>query len=117
MVFGKRNDEEHAFNIIFPNGYNNMPAVIYDPSHIINFINENGVNYSMGYFKVLSDEEYNKMLLGHIIQINLEGTINNLIRYYPMLSGCSVDYKNACYSIGFGEPLDKEDNKFKKGKY
>ena len=99
LVIGKRNDEEHAFNIVFPKGYGNHPAVLFDPSHMINFTNELGNNYSLGYFKVLTSEEYNNMLLGNIILINLEGSVNNLIKYYPMLSSCSVNYENANYSI------------------
>lgn len=110
LIIGKRNDEEHAFNIVFPKGYGNSPVVLFDPSHMINFTNELGKNYSLGYFKVLTPEEYNNMMSGNITLINLEESVNNLIRYYPMLSGCSAKYENANYSIGFGESLRIENN-------
>ena len=109
FVVGKRNDENHAFNIVFPKGYGNSPAVLFDPSYTIDFNNDKGVKYSFGYFKVLTQEEYNNMLSGNITPINLDGSVNNLIRYYPMLSGCNASFENASYSIGLGEQLREEN--------
>ena len=106
LVIGKRNDEEHAFNIVFPRGYDSTPAVLFDPSHTINFKSEEQKNYSLGYFKVLTSEEYNKMISGGTISIDLEGSVNNLFRYYPMLSGCVASYEKANYSILLDQSLN-----------
>ena len=109
FVIGKRNNENHAFNIVFPKGYGNSPAVLFDSSYTIDFINDRGSKYSFGYFKVLTQEEYNNMLSGNSTPINLDGSVNNLIRYYPMLSGCNASFENASYSIGLGEQLREEN--------
>lgn len=109
FVIGKRNNENHAFNIIFPNGYGNRPAVLFDASYAIDFTNDLGNRYSLGYFKVLTPDEYNNMLSGNSTSINLQGSAANLIRYYPILSGCNVSFENASYSIGLGEQLIEEN--------
>ena len=67
-----------------------------------------GNRYSFGYFKVLTQEEYNNMLSGNVVPINLEGSATNLIRYYPMLSSCTPNYENASYSIGINEKSKTE---------
>lgn len=110
FVIGKRNNENHAFNIIFPNGYGNSPAVLFDASYAINFTNDLGNRYSLGYFKVLTPEEYNNMLSGKSTPINLQGSANNLIRYYPNLSNCTASFEDASYSIGLGDPLKIENS-------
>ena len=110
FVIGKRNNENHAFNIIFPNGYGNSPAVLFDASYTIDFTNDLGNRYSLGYFKVLTTEEYNNMLSGKSTPINLQGSANNLIRYYPTLSSCTASFEDASYSIGLGDPLKIENS-------
>lgn len=109
FVIGKRNNENHAFNIIFPNGYGNSPAVLFDASYAIDFTNDLGNRYSLGYFKVLTPDEYNNMLSGNSTPINLDGSADNLIRYYPMLSDCNAILENASYSIGLGKQLREEN--------
>lgn len=111
FVIGKRNDENHAFNIIFPNGYGNSPAVLFDASYTIDFTNDLGNRYSLGYFKVLTPDEYNNMLSGNSTLINLQESANNLIRYYPTLFGCTANFENVSYSIGLGSPLKMENGK------
>lgn len=112
LVIGKRNEEEHAFNIVFPRGYGNSPAVLFDPSYSIDFTDKLGNKYSSGYFKVLTQEEYNNILSGYATSINLEGSVNTLLKYYPMLSGCTANFENANYSVLIGDPLkiEKGDN-------
>lgn len=110
FVIGKRNNENHAFNIIFPNGYGNSPAVLFDASYTIDFTNDLGNRYSLGYFKVLTPEEYNNMLSGKSTPINLQGSANNLIRYYPTLSNYTASFEDASYSIGLGDPLKIENS-------
>lgn len=41
VVCGARGHEMHAYNFIYPNGYENEPMVLYDTSHFVNFINDN----------------------------------------------------------------------------
>jgi len=114
FVIGKRNDENHAFNLIFPNGYDNSPAVLFDSSYTIDFKNELGQNYSLAYFKVLTQEEYNNMLSGNMTPINFSKSADTLIKYYPMLSNFIPSYENANYSIGSGEQLKIENGAGKK---
>ena len=110
FVIGKRNNENHAFNIIFPKGYGNSPAVLFDSSFTINFTNKLGNMYSFGYFKVLTDEEYHNMLLGNSTHIDLKKSITNLIKYYQMPPDCVINFEDASYSIGIGEQLNEEDS-------
>ncbi len=117
FVIGKRNNENHAFNIIFPKGYGNSPAVLFDSSFTINFKDNLGNICSFGYFKVLTDDEYNNILLGNSTPIVLEKSINDLIKYYPILSNCIANYENASYSIGIDEQLKVENSDKKSIKY
>ena len=40
VACGYRNDELHAFNMVYPNGYENEPMIIFDPSFFVSFIKE-----------------------------------------------------------------------------
>ncbi len=112
LVIGKRNDENHAYNIVFPRGYGNQPAVLFDPSYSIDFKMENGSKYSMGYFKVLTIDEYNNMLAGNGTHIDISSSVATLIRYYPnQLTGLIPNYENASYSIGNDSPLRTDSQK------
>lgn len=110
LVIGKRNDENHAYNIVFPRGYGNQPAVLFDPSFSIYFEMENGSKYSAGYFKVLTNDEYDNMLAGNGTHIDISSSVANLIKYYPnQLTGLIPNYENASYSIG-NDNLIKTDS-------
>lgn len=109
FVIGKRNDENHAFNIIFPKGYGNSPAVLFDSSYTIDFLNDPRDKYSLGYFKVLTEEEYKNMLSGKDTFVDLDSSVTNLIKYYPVLSECTPNYENASYSMGIEEQLEIEN--------
>lgn len=112
LVIGKRNDENHAYNIVFPRGYGNQPAVLFDPSYSIDFKMENGCKYSTGYFKVLTIDEYNNMLAGNGTHIDIGSSVATLIRYYPnQLTGLIPNYENASYSIGNDSPLKIDSQK------
>lgn len=118
LVIGKRNEENHAYNIIFPRGYGNQPAVLFDPSYSIDFKMENGQKYSLGYFKVLTIDEYNNMIAGNRTPIDMSSSAATLIKYYPgQLTGLTPSYENASYSIGTGDSLKvdlQEDKKNQK---
>lgn len=101
-VCGKRGSEPHAYNIVFPNGYGNMPAVLFDPSHMINFVNDLGQKYSYGYFKVLTLEEYNNMLLGKPTYLDMSKSASNILKYYNsgnIWDGFDVSVESVSYCI------------------
>ena len=47
---------------------------------------------------------------GNSTPINLNGSVNNLVKYYPSLLGCTPNYDNANYSINFGEQFKAENS-------
>ena len=73
VVCGYRDSERHAYNIVYPNGYGNEPMVIYDPSFFVNFV-MNDKKISFGYFKALRREDYEKLMSGIPIKIDLSKT-------------------------------------------
>ena len=84
----------------------------------IDFKMENGQKYSLGYFKVLTIDEYNNMLAGNRTPIDMSSSAATLIKYYPgQLTGLTPSYENASYSIGTEDSLKvdlQEDKKNKK---
>lgn len=83
LVCGKRNEEMHAYNLIYPKGYNNSPAVLYDPSFFVSFTDDNN-KYSFGYYKVLTDEEKEDLLKDKTVKMELSKTENNYRKYYNL---------------------------------
>ena len=83
VVCGYRDSERHAYNIIYPNGYDNEPMVIYDPSFFVNFIKD-GNKLSFGYFKALRREEYEKLMSGIPVKIDLSKTEKNYRQLYSL---------------------------------
>lgn len=81
VVCGYRDSERHAFNIIYPNGYDNEPMVIYDVSFFVNFINGDK-KLSFGYFKALRREDYVRLISGLPIKIDLSNTEKNYRKLY-----------------------------------
>ena len=81
VVCGYRDSEKHAYNIIYPNGYDNEPMVIYDPSFFVNFIKD-GNKLSFGYFKALRREDYEKLMSGIPVKIDLSKTEKNYRQLY-----------------------------------
>ncbi len=108
-VVGKRDNQNHAFNIIFPHGYGVAPAVLFDASFRLTFKNDLGQNFSCGVFKVLKQEEYEDMFSGNNTLIDFEKSVNDLFKYY-LLQGFSASYENAEYCMGI-EPYSKNNNK------
>ena len=81
VVCGYRDSERHAYNIIYPNGYDNEPMVIYDPSFFVNFI-KGGNKLSFGYFKALRREDYEKLMSGIPVKMDLSKTEKNYRQLY-----------------------------------
>lgn len=107
LIIGTRNDEPHAYNLIFPKGYGNLPAVLFDSSYTIDFVNDESKHFSFGYFKVLNDQEYNNLMSGNVTPIDISSSAQTLLKYYPQLSGLCPMYENAKYSIGSSELTKK----------
>ena len=83
VVCGYRDSEEHAYNLIYPNGYGNEPMVIYDPSYFVSFIKD-GQKLSFGYYKALRREEYDELMSGLPVKIDLSKTEQNYRKLYNL---------------------------------
>lgn len=83
VVCGYRDSERHAYNIVYPKGYENEPMVIYDPSFFVNFVKD-GKKLSFGYFKALRREDYEKLMSGLPIKIDLSKTEKNYRQLYSL---------------------------------
>lgn len=81
VVAGARDLELHAYNLVYPKGYGKFSAVIYDPSHFVNFLNDNK-KISKGYFKKLTEEEYYALKMGEPIKMDFSNTENEYRRLY-----------------------------------
>lgn len=103
LICGQRDGVNHTYNLVFPNGYDNSPAVLYDPSHHIDYINGAGNKISFGYFIELDESQYNLMLVGNMVDLSTEKTTSRFERFYRM-SDRYPDYKvqidKAEYGIG-----------------
>ena len=83
VVVGYRDSELHAYNMVYPYGYDNEPMVIYDPSFSVSF-EKDGIVSSLGYFKALRREEYEKMMVGLPIKVDLTRTEKNYRKLYRL---------------------------------
>lgn len=115
VVIGRRDNIPHAYNIIYPNGYGNSPAVLYDPSHHIDFIDKEGHKCSFGYYKVISAEDYERLKTGENITLDLSTSGKILKQLYGdngELDGYEMKPENPTYGIGLGRTeLQKRNSK------
>lgn len=81
VVCGARDDELHAYNFIYPNGYGNEPMVLYDSSHFLSFYRDNE-KISFGFYKAFGKQEYESLKSGNPIQIDLTKTKSNYRKLY-----------------------------------
>lgn len=109
LICGQRNGVNHAYNLVFPNGYDNSPAVLYDPSHHINYVNDNGRKISFGYFIELDESQYNLMLVGNMVDLSTEKSISRLERFYDM-NDRYPDYKAQIDNVEYGIGLKIKSN-------
>lgn len=108
VACGYRNNEAHAFNIVYPNGYDNEPIVIYDPSFFVNFIKE-GQKQSFGYFIPLRQEVFAKVLQGEHVKLDLSKTEKNYRKLYTtFLSDATLEEDEPTYAIGLGTTRESE---------
>ena len=108
VVSGYRDSEKHAYNIIYPNGYNNEPMVIYDPSFFVNFIKDKN-KFSCGYFKALKREDYEKLMSGIPVKIDLSKTEKTYRQLYNFNDEYVFEGDTPSYIAGLEELLGKEN--------
>ncbi len=87
LVTGYRNDEPHAYNIVFPKGYENEPMFLFDTSHFVNFKSEDH-RYSLAYFYGMNNEKYKELISGKQYKIELSKTES----FYRNMYGFGNDY-------------------------
>ena len=110
VVCGYRDLERHAYNIIYPNGYDNEPMVIYDPSFFVNFI-KGGNKLSFGYFNALRREDYEKLMSGIPVKIDLSKTEKNYRQLYSFGDEYVFEGDTASYIAGLDRKKElPEDN-------
>ena len=111
VICGKKNNEPHAYNIIYTNGYGNNPAVIFDASIHIDLKNSQGHSYNFGFFKVLSPEEYTRMLNGEPVTLDIAPSAEKYKQLYgSFLDGYELQNGPQTYKIGLGDTeLEKKE--------
>ncbi len=105
LACGYRDNELHAFNIIYPNGYENEPMVLYDPSFFVSFIKDNSKR-SYGYFKALKRDEYERLINGQPLKLDLTKTeqiYRQLYGFNGSLDDYTFDGELATYTIGINK--------------
>lgn len=110
LIVGKKDNENHAYNIIYPRGYNSEPAVLYDPSFSLSFTNAENRKVSMGYFKVLSAEEFEKLINGEKVTLDLKSSGEKLKKYYSSLDEFEMKSEISTYKMGLGRTKLEKKN-------
>lgn len=101
VICGFRNNEPHAYNFVYPNGYGNEPMVLYDPSFFVNFTNQNETN-SFGFFKIFRKEEYGLLKEGMPINVDLNKTEEKYRRKYSISNDYVFEPIESTYIFGLG---------------
>ena len=100
VICGARDKELHAFNMIYPNGYDNEPMILYDPSHFVEFI-KGDKKISLGYFKAFKKEDYEFFKQGIPTELDLSKTEVNYRRLYGnALDGYEFKDEHPVYVYG-----------------
>lgn len=100
VVCGARGEDFHAYNLVYPKGYDNYPIFIYDPSFSLDFIN-NDEKVNLGFFKVLNQDEYNKLVSGVPLKLDFTvGKEEELCRGNYYLEGYSLENSAPTYVFG-----------------
>lgn len=73
LIIGYINEEPHAYNIIYPNGYKKEPMFLFDSSHFVNF-NSIDHRFSLGYFYGMNILKYNEFISGKQYKVELSKT-------------------------------------------
>lgn len=86
VVVGAINDELHAYNFIYPNGYGNEPIVLFDPSRFVNFCKDNN-KMSYGFYKAFNKNDYELLKSGTPIKLDMTKTEENYRQLYGFNGG------------------------------
>jgi hypothetical protein len=73
LVYGYRDGQTYAFNIVYPNGYDDNSALIFDSTLHVEF-EKDGVKYPYAYFEVIKQEDLQRLLNKEEIGFDLEKT-------------------------------------------
>lgn len=99
---GTKNGGPHAYSVLYPNGYDNEPMVLYDASDFINFVNGDRKR-SFGFYKIFNREESDQFLSGKPLKIDLSDTANDYKRVYGptgYLDGYDLEQEEITYTLG-----------------
>lgn len=102
VVIGARETNLHAYNFIYPNGYEKEPMVLFDPSYFVNFINGNK-KISFGFYKLFHSQDYEALKNGTPMPIDLSKTEETYRKFYGFngsLDDYDFEYETPTYIYG-----------------
>lgn len=102
LVCGYRNDELHAYNIVFPKGYENPPIFLFDTSHFVDFTSEKH-RYSLAYFYGMMEDKYKKLISGKPYEVELSKTESFYRNTYGFGNDYVFDGSKAKYTFGLSQ--------------
>lgn len=73
IITGYRDDEPHAYNIVYPKGLGNEPMFLFDSSFFVDF-NSKDKRYSLCYFYGMNKRKYIELISGKKYKIELSKT-------------------------------------------
>ena len=101
LIGGYRNDEPHAYSLLYPKGYDNNVAILIDTSHVLKFLdNEGNTKYNYPFYKVLKDDELIQFIENKTVNLDLTTTENEIKGYYPSLNSYQMKKEDITYTIG-----------------
>lgn len=105
-VIGAKGSEMHAYNLIYPGGYDSEPAILYDSTRFVDFVNDDGKRVSLGYFKVLSEGELEELKSGKPLMVKDLSATEKLYKKTYNLDGFTIKDEESEYVYGL-EPAKK----------
>ena len=99
LVNGYRDEEPHAYNIVYPNGLGNEPMFLFDSSYFVNF-NSEEKKYSLGYFYGMNQKKYNELISGNKYKIELSKTESFYRSIYGLDDSFSFEATEPQYIFG-----------------
>ena len=106
FVCGYRNNEPHAYTLMYPKGYDGDVGVIFDPSFFVSFVGK--YKYDFAYFVTLKGEILEKFKKGEAYSPDLTNTEKNYYDIYGFsgaLDGYTFKVEPSEYIWG----LEKEE--------
>ncbi len=105
FICGTRDKENHAYLILYPNGYDKVPAALYDPSYFVSFVRPDGEKYSFGYYCGMQPTVFENFKSGEPFRPDLtkvENTYRKLYGWNGLLDGCLFEGDTPVYTYGLG---------------